>query len=187
LDQIPWLEQTPQNQIPLPPSDHPLPSYLGQVPSILLREVQPRGEPRGEDMQIKFVKIGLFLPPEKLKIDINQRTLAKTVGMIKEATNLHKKGLSWKKMQEFGLEYRCLALYLQKKITRPEMIEKINSETYKYAKRQMTWFKRDPEIQWFDTSEYNFLEISNLIKKWGFYTKFSKSGKIMLLNTKGSI
>ncbi len=104
---------------------------------------------------IKFIKVGLFLPPEKLKININQRTSAKTVGMIREATTLHKNGLSWKKMQEFGLEYRFLALYLQKKITRPEMIEKINSETYKYAKRQMTWFKKDPEIQWFDASAKN--------------------------------
>ena len=72
--------------------------------------------------------------------------------MLKEIEGLHKKGLSWKRMEELGLEYRYVALYLQKKISKEEIIQKLNSEIYKYAKRQMTWFKRDEEIKWFDAS-----------------------------------
>ena len=73
--------------------------------------------------------------------------------MIEEVKKLHRKGLSWKRMEELGLEYRYLAFYLQKKITKEEMLKKLNSEIYHYAKRQMTWFKRDKEIKWFDISK----------------------------------
>ena len=68
--------------------------------------------------------------------------------MLAEAKNLHKNGLSWKRMEALGLEYRYMALFLQNKITKEEMIEKIKIESWHYAKRQMTWFKRDPRIKW---------------------------------------
>ena len=73
-------------------------------------------------------------------------------GMLKEAEALHKKGISWKRMQELGLEYRYMALHLQKKITKTEMIEKLTNEINHYAKRQKTWFKRGNEITWFTPS-----------------------------------
>jgi len=102
----------------------------------------------------QFLKIGLYMPLNLLKEKINKRLLSRIKsGMIKEIQNLHKKGLSWKRMEELGLEYRYVALYLQNKITKQEMLEKLNSEIFKYAKRQMTYFKRDPEIKWFDASK----------------------------------
>ena len=73
--------------------------------------------------------------------------------MLNEAKKLHKAGLPWARMEELGLEYRFMALHLQNKITKAEMIEKLQTEIYKYAKRQMTWFKRDKEIKWFDVSK----------------------------------
>lgn len=121
---------------------------LGKVPKIT--KVKP---------MYKFIKIGLFAPANILKEKISIRLFARIrEGMIQEVQNLHKNGLSWKRMEELGLEYRYLALYLQKKITKEEMINKLNSEIYKYAKRQITWFKRDPEIAWFDASKNNLLK-----------------------------
>ena len=118
---------------------------LGKVPK--LKNVSNSTQP------YKFIKIGLYLPAGILKEKINKRLLARIKnGMLKEIEGLHKKGLSWKRMEELGLEYRYVALYLQKKISKEEMIQKLNSEIYKYAKRQMTWFKRDEEIKWFDAS-----------------------------------
>ncbi len=106
----------------------------------------------------EFIKIGLYLPPDKLKKKIEKRLLVRIkIGMLKEAQKLHKAGLSWKRMEELGLEYRYMALYLQKKITKQEMLEKINTESYKYAQRQMTWFKRDKEIKWFDASKKSYI------------------------------
>ena len=95
--------------------------------------------------------IGLNLPPEILKNKIKDR-LDKRIkkGMIKEAEKLHENGLSWKRMNELGLEYRYLASYLQNKITKEEMVTKLNTEIWHYARRQMTWFKRDRRIKWLD-------------------------------------
>ncbi len=79
---------------------------LGKVPEITA--VEPL---------YKFIKIGLYLPDENLKSKIFKRLEARIkAGMINEAKNLHKKGLSWKKMEELGLEYKFMALYLQNKI-----------------------------------------------------------------------
>jgi tRNA dimethylallyltransferase len=112
-----------------------------------------------------FIKIGLSLPADILKEKIEKRLLARIkMGMFKEIENLHKNGLSWKRMKELGLEYRYVAQYLQNKITKEEMLQKLNSEIYKYAKRQMTWFKRDSKINWFDPRDKNLLnKVSNVI------------------------
>jgi len=116
---------------------------LGKVPKISV--LKP---------EYDFVKIGLYLSSEILKKKIEKRLLVRIkLGMLKEIKNLHKNGLSWKRMEELGLEYRYLAFYLQNKITKEEMLKKLNSEIYKYAKRQMTYFKRDKEIKWFDASK----------------------------------
>ena len=117
---------------------------LGKVPKI-----------KESKSEYEFIKIGLHLPSSKLKEKIEKRLIKRIkMGMLNEAKKLHKTGLSWKRMEELGLEYKFMALYLQNKITKREMLEKLNSEIYKYAKRQMTWFKRDSEINWFSPTEY---------------------------------
>lgn len=117
---------------------------LGKVPKI-----------KESKSEYEFIKIGLHLPSSKLKEKIEKRLIKRIkMGMLNEAKKLHKMGLSWKRMEELGLEYKFMALYLQNKITKQEMLEKLNSEIYKYAKRQMTWFKRDSEINWFSPTEY---------------------------------
>ena len=67
--------------------------------------------------------------------------------------NLHKSGLSWKKMESFGLEYRYSAFYLQGKINKEEMVEKLFSQIWHFAKRQNTWFKRDKDIIWINPTK----------------------------------
>lgn len=95
------------------------------------------------------LKIGLTLPPSLLKERIAIRLLSRIKkGMIKEINNLHKNGLSWKRMESLGLEYRYGAQYLQNKISKIEMTEQIKIKTWHYAKRQKTWWKRDQNIIW---------------------------------------
>ena len=62
--------------------------------------------------------------------------------MIGEVENLRAKGLSWKRLEEFGLEYKFISLYLQGKLQYEEMVEKLNLAIFQFAKRQLTWFKR---------------------------------------------
>jgi tRNA dimethylallyltransferase len=69
-------------------------------------------------------------------------------GMIKEVSKLHNQGLSWKRLIGFGLEYKYISLYLQKKLSREEMLTQLSFAIKHYAKRQMTWWKRNREIIW---------------------------------------
>jgi tRNA dimethylallyltransferase len=99
------------------------------------------------------------LDDAELKAKIHRRLLDRIKkGMLKEAVSLHKKGVSWKRMKELGLEYRYMALHLEGKITKTAMIEQLTNEINHYAKRQKTWFKRDPEIAWFKPTEYKKIE-----------------------------
>jgi tRNA dimethylallyltransferase len=69
-------------------------------------------------------------------------------GMINEVKKLHKSGVSWKRLYDFGLEYRWISLYLQNKITLQEMKDNLYHAIVQYSKRQMTWFKRNKNIHW---------------------------------------
>jgi len=112
----------------------------------------------------RIVKIGLTLPPKKLKEKIRTRLLTRIRhGMIAEAEKLHRQGLSWKRMEELGLEYRYLARHLRDEISKNEMIKKLQTEIWHYAKRQMTWFKRDKTIEWFSPNDKTIFEtIANI-------------------------
>lgn len=96
------------------------------------------------------LQIGMSKPKEELKKLIQKRLKKrlKNDAMIKEVEKLHASGVSFKRLEELGLEYRFVAQYLQKKIAYQEMIDKIQIESEHYAKRQMTWFKRDKKIHW---------------------------------------
>ncbi|MDD5068549.1 MAG: tRNA (adenosine(37)-N6)-dimethylallyltransferase MiaA [Candidatus Pacebacteria bacterium] len=100
------------------------------------------------------VQIGIKLSDAELKKRITIRLFDRIRKyMISEARQLHKKGLSWKRMEALGLEYRYLAKFLKGEISREEMISKLKTEIWHYAKRQMTWFKRDKRIQWISLKE----------------------------------
>ncbi|MCX6701617.1 MAG: tRNA (adenosine(37)-N6)-dimethylallyltransferase MiaA [Candidatus Zambryskibacteria bacterium] len=123
-------------------------TYLGSVPKI-----------KKQKNQYKFLQIGLILPNDELKEKIYNRLFSRIKrGMIKEAENLHKDGLSWKRMRELGLEYRYLAYYLKKRLSKLEFIKKLETEIWHYAKRQMTWFKKDKKIKWFKPNQIKEIE-----------------------------
>lgn len=63
-------------------------------------------------------------------------------GMVAEVEKLRADGLSWKRLESFGLEYKYVALLLQEKITLDEMKERLEFEIRHYAKRQLTWLRR---------------------------------------------
>ncbi len=127
---------------------------LGSVP--LLRQGLKSSHNSDLLLDYDIIKIGLTLPNEILKKKIYTRLIARIKkGMLREIKNLHNSGVSWKRMNDLGLEYRYSAMYLQNKITKKEMIQKINTETWHYAKRQMTWFKRDKDIVWLDIRKIN--------------------------------
>jgi tRNA dimethylallyltransferase len=93
--------------------------------------------------------LGIALPEAKLKKNIHDRLHARMkAGMLAEARCLHAHGLSYRRMEELGLEYRYLALHLQGKLSKDDMLEQLESAIWHYAKRQMRWFKRNKDIHW---------------------------------------
>jgi len=112
----------------------------------------------------KFLQIGIDLPKEKLHENIHKRLEARfKKGMIKEVKNLHSKfGVSWKRLEMFGLEYRYISQFLQNKLSLNEMKEKLFQESKDYAKRQMTWFKKDSRILWLK----NYSAIEKSVQKF---------------------
>src|SRR3989344_3635127 len=104
---------------------------LGKVPRIT-EKIPP----------YEFVKIGLYLPSNILKKKIETRVAGMfQKGLLKEIKKLKKGRVFNKRLKELGFEYDN------------PTYEKVVSQTLKYAKRQMTWFKRDKEIKWFDASK----------------------------------
>jgi tRNA dimethylallyltransferase len=76
-------------------------------------------------------------------------------GMVAEVEALRASGLSWKRLESFGLEYKYVALLLQKKISLAEMKERLEFEIRHYAKRQLTWlrrFEKSHPLHWVTTS-----------------------------------
>ncbi len=119
----------------------------------------PRKSAHTGARQYDVLQIGIKTDDEKLKDRIYNRIIARLhVGMLTEVKRLHERGLSWKRMEALGLEYRFLSRYLRKKITKDEMIEQLNIATRQFAKRQKTWFKRDKRIKWFTLGEIKKVE-----------------------------
>ena len=99
---------------------------------------------------LQVLNVGILVDRDELRRRIQERFDEWMMeGFLEEVRVLREKdGLSWKRIESFGLNYRAAAEYLQQKISKEEMVEKSLKEIYKYAKRQMTWFRRDKSIKW---------------------------------------
>jgi tRNA dimethylallyltransferase len=96
-----------------------------------------------------FLLIGLTHPRDVLRYRMSTRLKTRLKqGMVREVRALHAQGVSWKKLESFGLEYRFVSLYLQKKLTYREMVHQLDSAIYQYSRRQMTWFRRNQDVVW---------------------------------------
>src|SRR3989344_3282046 len=127
---------------------------LGKVPPLFKKQ-----------SAYETLKIGILIPGSALRGKIRDRLTARMKkGMVAEVKRLHAEGVSWKRMEAFGLEYRYLARYLQKNITKKEMLVMLENEIAHYAKRQMTWFKKDKDIRW--VPKKNSAKAKVLVKKF---------------------
>ncbi len=136
---------------------------------IVIKTKKPVPSLKKQLLPYPVLMIGIKKEKEELKKLIRIRLLKRLKeGMVEEIKKLHRNGVSWKRLEEFGLEYRYMALYLQGKLKYPEMVEKTEKESEHFAKRQMTWFKRDKRIKWIK----NYQEANKLAKEF-LNTSFS--------------
>lgn len=93
--------------------------------------------------------IGLNLPRPDLRERIRARLLRRVdEGMVVEVAKLKASGVSWKRLHDFGLEYRFVALYLQRRLSKAQLLVGLETAIAQYAKRQEAWFRRDGSIHW---------------------------------------
>ena len=82
-------------------------------------------------------------------------------GMIEEVQRLHDSGIPWERLDEMGLEYRYVSLYLRGDLAYEEMFRTLNIRIHQFAKRQDTWFRgmerRGITIHWIDGADENAL------------------------------
>ena len=117
---------------------------------------------RQKGIKYDYKVFGIFMDREKLYNRINLRVdIMIKQGLIQEVDNLCKKYKKFPTSMQ-GLGYKEVVEYFNGILTQEEMIEKIKQESRRYAKRQMTWFRRNEEIVWLD-SENGLQNNANII------------------------
>ena len=106
---------------------------------------------REKKPEFDYLVYGLNMPREKLykKIDLRVDVMIKQ-GLIEEVKKVYKKYRKFPTAMQ-GLGYKEVVEYLNNNLTKEEMIDKIKQETRRYAKRQMTWFRKNKQTIWLDT------------------------------------
>ena len=123
--------------------------------------------PAGKSPCYDVLKIGVTWPREILKQRIDERLEKRLqAGMVEEVKALLDEGVSEEFMIKLGLEYKYLTWYLTGKIRYEQMKEELGSAIKKFAKRQITWFRRDPRIHWLDMSKDPVAEAAGLIESF---------------------
>jgi tRNA dimethylallyltransferase len=120
-----------------------------------------RSHEEAKENILKFssLNIGIRLERDEIKKRITARLKERfKIGMIEEVEELLRKGISMKKLEYFGLEYKYIGLYLNGKLNYNDMFQKLNSVIHNFAKRQSTWFRKmereGVKINWFSPDNY---------------------------------
>lgn len=117
-------------------------------------------ESRKNGPKYQYLLYGITMDREKLYDRINKRVdIMINDGLIEEVQNVVKKYDEFPTAMQ-GLGYKEVVEYLNGITTKEEMIEKIKMETRRYAKRQLTWFKKCENIKWINGLD----DIQNNIK-----------------------
>lgn len=121
-------------------------------------------ESRKEEVKYDYKVYAINWEREELYKRINKRVdIMIEQGLIEEVENLIKKYNKFPTAMQ-GLGYKEVVEYLDKKITKEEMIEKIKMETRRYAKRQITWFKKIENVKWIQGNETISNNINLILK-----------------------
>ena len=153
---LPWLQQEVERIDPeyYAEVDKKNPVRLIRALEVIYTTGKKYSEQRiGKKAERNFtgIKIGLNLEREKLYARINQRVddLMKA-GLLEEVKELY----TFKKLHTLNtVGYQELFDYIEDKLTLEQAVELIKQNTRNYAKRQLTWFKKDKGIFWYEPQE----------------------------------
>lgn len=121
-----------------------------------------------QEQNFKILKIGLNASREILYQKINKRVYKWIKeGIIDEVKDLLKSGVGKKRFASIGLQYGVILEYIKGDLPYDECLEKMQTKVRQYAKRQITWFKKENDAFWFDIMDQDYLtKIEKIISKW---------------------
>lgn len=144
----PELYQMLQEKLPGTEID---PKNRNRVMRALERLAADDYHPGKRQPRYEVLKLGVSWDRETLKQRIDERLERRLRdGMVQEVQGLLDAGVSREFLMKLGLEYRYLTRYLDGKLTYEQMVLELGNAIKKFAKRQVTWFKKDPAIHWLD-------------------------------------
>ena len=120
---------------------------------------------RKKEIEYDFKVFGISMDREKLYERINKRVdIMINQGLEDEVRILLEKYSEFPTAMQ-GLGYKEVVEYFKGFLTREEMIDKIKQESRRYAKRQLTWFRRNKEIIWLDASKEMEKNINTILER----------------------
>lgn len=116
----------------------------------------------------EILKIGVKLSKFQFSRRIKSRVVERiNKGFGKEVEKLIKKKVPWKSQAMDSIGYKLWREYLNRKTTKEKLIKEWARQEIKYAKRQMTWFKKDRKIKWFNASARSYPKnVEKMLDKW---------------------
>jgi tRNA dimethylallyltransferase len=125
--------------------------------------LEPRKNPRYDALQL-----GVSWPRAEICARIDERLERRMRdGMLDEVRALLANGATPEFLKKLGLEYRYLAEYLTGEIaTEAEMRDELSRAIKRFAKRQMTWFRKDKSIVWLDMQNDPLAQASLAVEKF---------------------
>jgi tRNA dimethylallyltransferase len=129
------------------------------IKAIIIAEAGKKAKEGDNQEKLNSLVIGINLSREKIKENITIRLKERlNNGMIEEVEKLAADGISAERFEFFGLEYKYISKYLTGELRYNDMYQKLNSSIHKFAKRQMTWFrkmeKEGENIHWVEGPDY---------------------------------
>lgn len=125
------------------------------------QEIESRKRPPEYEYQVYALKWDREILYKRINQRVDQMLKQGLINEVKEILARHDKFPT--AMQ--GLGYKEVVQYLNGDVTKEEMIEKIKMETRRYAKRQMTWFRKNKQTIWLDGQEEVEINIDIILKK----------------------
>lgn len=125
---------------------------------------------------VDMLMVGLSADLTELRKNIERRVESRmNDGFIDEVESLLKMGVTWKNQSMNSLGYKESEAFFKQGMTYEEFIEKWIADEMKYVKRQLTWFKKDKRIAWFDIKGADYPKNSiSFIKKWYNSSSYAK-------------
>jgi tRNA dimethylallyltransferase len=110
---------------------------------------------RYQPPRVRALLLGLIWPRDELRRRIDARVDARLIpgqNMLDEVRGLLARGVPSARLLELGLEYRFLTRHLLGEIDYETMVAGLKTAIYQFAKRQLTWFRADPAVRWFEAT-----------------------------------